>query len=747
MKVCWPLLGLSKSSELGGGVYSYGIICALADNDIKIYLPIYLGRDGINCEIKKNWYIYKIPLRKQFKLGGVITNLMFLIWVVFIWFKEHFDILVCQYPEYAGYMSFIMKKLFGVKVVGIYHHIERENKIVYFLNKLIAKSFSQIITVSEHSKREIISNYRINPDRISVVYNGVDEKYFEEKEKNIKLIEKYKLEDKKLLLFVGSLIPRKNLFFLIDVFEKVLKKIPDVVLVVCGKGYQKENYEFLLKKYVEQKNLNQNVIFTGKISEEEKLDFYNLCDIFVFPSLLEGFGLVVAEAMACGKPVVVSNVSSLPELVIDGVTGFLANPKDIDDFVGKIIMLLKNKELKRDIGEKAKKYAIENFKWSKSAERTIEILNLVLENKRSKIVGTILEQGGGIETLEKTGQVSRLFNSYFSRYLNFFDKIYFFSYEDENYSMPENVNLFPAKIKTKGLIYSFLMPFLYKEEFKRCKVLRIFQMTACIPAIISKILWGIPFVATYGYIYKNHIESERGKLMATIMDFITKIGLKFADKVIVTSKFVLEYLKGKISEEKLCFIPNGVDLSIFRPIFVWKNRKEKVVYSIGRLSRQKNYHLLIEAIAKLKNVSLTIIGNGPLRSELEDFANKKNIKIRFIEKVENEKLSEILKDADVFVLSSLFEGHPKALTEAMACGIPCVGVNVEGIRDIIINGENGLLSEPNEKDLAEKIKLLLENKELAEKLGNNARKYVEENYNLEKLIDKEIKIILSVVKN
>lgn len=348
--------------------------------------------------------------------------------------------------------------------------------------------------------------------------------------------------------------------------------------------------------------------------------------------------------------------------------------------------------------------------------------------------------------MAKTGQVNRLLFSYFGRYLKYFDEVYFFSYKKENYPMPERCHLVPAKVKTKGLIYSFLMPVLCWKEIRRCHLFRVLQMTGVVPAIIAKILWGIPFVATYGYIYKSRVEIERGKFLATVIDFITRTGLKFADAVIVTSKDTLHFLNNKVSREKVHFIPNGADLSVLKPVFAKNHKNGKQVFSIGRLTKEKNYHLLIDAVSKLSNVSLTIIGNGPLHDELRRYGKEKNVKVAFIDAVPNEKLPEILKDADIFVLPSLFEGHSKALTDAMACGLPCIGTNVEGIRDIIIDGENGLLCGLSAKDLTNKINLVLQDPAFGKKLAENARKYVEEHFDLDKLLKKEIKIMVGVVK-
>jgi len=372
-----------------------------------------------------------------------------------------------------------------------------------------------------------------------------------------------------------------------------------------------------------------------------------------------------------------------------------------------------------------------------------------LRDKQMRL-GVILDQGGSIQSMIEAGQQGRFVNSYLKRYAESFDEVLFFSYQKETYDLPHGCRLIPAKIKTKGIVYSFLMPLLYWREFKKCNAIRVLQMSGAIPAIIGKLIWGIPFVATYGFNYYEKFKMQMYKIYALIMNLFTNIGIKFADVIIVSSKDVLNSVKQKTRQDKVYFIPNGVELGLFRVFKDYnENPKEANIFFIGRLSRDKNLFMLIDALSKLpeKKLTLTIIGNGTLRESLQDYAYQKGVKTIFKGAIPYESLPNILVNADIFVLPSLWEGHPKALTDAMACGIACIGTHVKGTREIIKDGENGLLCELNSDDLAKKIQILLEDKSVAQRLGINARKYVEENYNLERLIKKEIEILLKVAQN
>ena len=364
-------------------------------------------------------------------------------------------------------------------------------------------------------------------------------------------------------------------------------------------------------------------------------------------------------------------------------------------------------------------------------------------------LGVILDQGGSIQSMVETGQGGRFINSYLKRYSEVFDEVLFFSYQKENHNLPPGCLLIQAKIKTKAIVYSFLMPFLYRKEFKSCDIIRVLQMSGAIPAIIARLIWGIPFVATYGFNYYDRFKFQMYKVYALIMNMFISIGIRFADAIIVSSKDILGSIKQKTNNDKVHFIPNGVELNLFKVFKDFNNHSDEInILFVGRLVKDKNLFMLIDALSELseKNPILTLIGSGPLKESLQHYGYQKGLRVIFKGTVSYEDLPNILVKSDIFVLPSLWEGHPKALTDAMACGIPCVGTNVEGIREIIKNGENGLLCELNSSDLAKKMQILLEDRLLAQRLGMNAREYVRENYDLEKMIRKELKILIEVAE-
>lgn len=225
------------------------------------------------------------------------------------------------------------------------------NKFAYIYAKLMlgyaVRKAEVIFTVSENSKKDIMRFFKVREDKIAVVYNAVDSKFKVKERSEVEyLIDKYKLpHDKKVIMYVGNLKQHKNLGRLLEAYAKMNGK-DDTCLVLVGKAFDSED----LTPKIKELGIENNVIRTGIIVDEELVDFYNLADLFVFPSLYEGFGIPPLEAMACGTPVVCSDNSSLPEVVGDAAYTF--NPYDTDMIRQAMEKVLSDEELAASLVKK-----------------------------------------------------------------------------------------------------------------------------------------------------------------------------------------------------------------------------------------------------------------------------------------------------------------------------------------------------------------------------------------------------------
>jgi len=231
----------------------------------------------------------------------------------------------------------------------------------------------RIITVSKFSKREILRLFHINEDRIEVIYEGVDSRFRSLDEcEGVK--KKYGIEGG-FILFVGTVEPRKNVNGLIKAFYKLKKKGMKHRLVVAGaEGWKCGE----TKETIEQLGLEKEVVLLGYVGDDDLPALYNASDLFVYPSLYEGFGLPALEAMACGTPVVTSNTSSLPEVV--GDAAIMVDPCDLNSLTNAMHKVLTDESLAQDMVKKGLRRAT-LFSWDKAARNTLKVYEDTLQDR------------------------------------------------------------------------------------------------------------------------------------------------------------------------------------------------------------------------------------------------------------------------------------------------------------------------------------------------------------------------------
>ena len=227
----------------------------------------------------------------------------------------------------------------------------------------------RILTVSEASKRDILRFLRVSEERVTVIHNAIDERFdvAPPAEDVTRVRERYQLHNR-FIMYAGNIKPHKNLDRLIDAFARLRHNgFDDLTLLISGSEVSRYAG---LRRAVHRYNLHRHVRFLGFQSEDTLSALYRLADVFVFPSLYEGFGLPPLEAMACGTPVVVSNVSSLPEVV--GDAGILVNPYDPESIADGIARVLTDDALRAALAAKGLARA-RQFSWETSVTRVRQI--------------------------------------------------------------------------------------------------------------------------------------------------------------------------------------------------------------------------------------------------------------------------------------------------------------------------------------------------------------------------------------
>jgi glycosyltransferase involved in cell wall biosynthesis len=248
--------------------------------------------------------------------------------------------------------------------------IYKFKQMVYrFVIKSAARRSAYVITPSEYVRQDVAGFAKISPDKIVVTLEAADP---------IPHVESIPtLVGKKFIMYVGRPTPHKNLERLIKAFGELKKTYPDLLLVLAGK--KDTNYQRIQSK-IANKSYAKSIIFTDYVSANHLRWLYENCQVYVFPSLSEGFGLPGLEAMVHGAPVVSSNATCLPEVYGDAAIYF--NPKDVHDMAEKISGVLSDNKLRQTLIAKGKTQAAK-YSWVRMAKQTLDVYNKALSARKN----------------------------------------------------------------------------------------------------------------------------------------------------------------------------------------------------------------------------------------------------------------------------------------------------------------------------------------------------------------------------
>jgi glycosyltransferase involved in cell wall biosynthesis len=242
------------------------------------------------------------------------------------------------------------------------------------IEKKAAQEATLTVTVSKYSAEKIVQLYDVDEAKIRIVPNGVDTQRFKPDEDCFKLKQRIGGNSKHVILFVGNLIPRKGLQFLIEAAKQVLKEDKDTKFVVVGDGPLKNH----LISYSEKQSVSDKFAFLGNVPEAMLHQLYNCADVFVSPSIQEGQGITLLEAQATAKPVVAFGVSAISEVVKNNETGLLVKPSSLE-LADAISQLLLDSSLREKMGRSGREFVSENFSWEILAQKMFQVYSEVSE--------------------------------------------------------------------------------------------------------------------------------------------------------------------------------------------------------------------------------------------------------------------------------------------------------------------------------------------------------------------------------
>jgi len=347
-------------NRVGTGQYTYNILRHFASHD-EYDFHLY-HRDPLNGDLppeRKGWTYHQVGPSKGWIRFGLPLYLLTHSRSDVFWSPAHYM------PVYTGAQG----------VVTI-HDLAYEYFPKLFLSsdlyklkhwsRLAVQQASKVIAVSEATKRDLLALYELDDSKVAVVHNGFDSDIFNVSNPAKRtLLDNFQLSAFNYILFLGTIQPRKNAIRLVQAFHLFKQQGYQGKLVLAGGiGWMADETLSVIKN----SQFSADIILTGYVSDETRKELYTYADVYVLPSLYEGFGVPAIEAMACGAPVAVANNSSLPEVV--GEAGVLFNASDPADIVSAVLKLKQDR-----VGWSKKSLArAKLFSWEKCAEDTLKVL-------------------------------------------------------------------------------------------------------------------------------------------------------------------------------------------------------------------------------------------------------------------------------------------------------------------------------------------------------------------------------------
>lgn len=345
---------------------------------------------------------------------------------------------------------------------------------------------------------------------------------------------------------------------------------------------------------------------------------------------------------------------------------------------------------------------------------------------------------------KNAGNLEKELSIYKKLHKDYNHTFYFLTYGDER-DLKININcpgikiipiyMYIKKFKNKKInfLYSFVYPFKLKYLINNIDIIKQNQLLGSWVSIILKFILKIKLFVRTGYDMYTFSKHISPKLTTKMYFILTKLTTRFADLYSVTSNADFSFIKNNFPDTKVVLRPNWVINNIYTGI---ESRYKNRILTVGRLEHQKNLSFLINSLNN-SNYILDIVGSGSEEEKLKILAKKNNVNANFLGTIENQELQEIYKKYKFYVSSSLFEGNPKSVLEAMSHGCVVFISNIENHSELIENGKNGFLFNFDSFELQKKLNELSDNDETINIISKNAFKNVDKNNNFQSLVFKE----------
>lgn len=666
--------------------------------------------------------------------------------------REEIDIVQTHFLH-ADILGTLAAKMAGISKVITARRDEGfwRGKRQVLINRFLNRYVNYILANSNAVKEAVLLNEKVSHRQVRVIHNGVDlESYYPSQELREATRDSLGIRSEEIV--IGMVANMRHEVKGHEVLIKAISflrngKYPLKILFI-GDGPLREKYE----RYAVRLKVRDRILFLGSRRDINAL--INASDLVCVPSLSEGFSNTILEAMAAGKPIVASNVGGNPEIVADGETGFLVRPRHAEALAQGVLEFLENQELFLRMGEAGRTRIESHFSIEKMVSEYEVFYQKILEkvsrkkkkiskskrrfshrSKRSiKVMHMIwsLDLGGAEQVVVN---LTRNFDR-----KRFLPVVCCLNQKGRYASLVEGEGIPVFEMNKSPKLDLFLVPRLVRL-IKRMEVdlVHTHLFTANLWGRIAAKLAGVPVISS-----EHGMDSWRNAIDLALDQILTSIN----EKVVFVSHGVKEFYseRNPAVDQKARIIHNGIEIDKFAPVADREKIRRQlglspnahVVGIVGRLVPDKAHHHFIEAIKLIAKedpqIRALIIGEGKLLGQLK----AKVIKMQLEDKIyflgNQNELPALYQAMDVFVLSSLREGLPLTILEAMAAKVPVIATNVGGVAECIEHERDGILIEPsNPAKLVEAIQRVLSDQNLRENLIRHANEKVLSRFSVQKM--------------
>lgn len=630
------------------------------------------------------------------------------------------DIVHVHDAFYVSTLVAVLIAKFCKKPIILTQHVSliaHPSKIIVFIEKMVYVTYGRIIF--KLSKKIITYNERVRKflvdqgvqeDKLVSIINGVDLETFSpcSIQEKINYRKYFNLEqDKKIALFVGRFVHKKG-------YDHVLSAKSD-------------NYQLVFAGGEVVGGDSRHIVHLGKLSMTELSKLYKAVDMFVLPSVSEGFPLCIQEAMASGLPIITAHDFGYDSYGLDRKLFYMIDNVSNNSVKSAIENIIFDDSKIKDMSNYSRFFAEQNFNWINSMKKLNDIYSEVTSIDNRKEIAFVSDSvypyniGGKEKRLyEITRRLStRGYNVtvYCMKWWN--EPVDTVVIEGVKYkSISPYYALYNGEIRSmkQGIFFAIHCLKMIREKFDVLDVDHMTHLNIYTMKVVS-LLKRKKMIVTWHEVWgRQYWQEYLGYILGYIAYCIELMSARLPDQIISVSEKTTNDLKNILGVNKeINTIPNGLDISFINSSKESANKSD-IIFA-GRLLSNKNVDILVSSVAVLRSrgikVKVNIVGDGPEKAKLEQQVKSLGLddSVKFLGFVkENSELYGLIKSSKVFVLPSSREGFGIAVIEANACGVPVITINDEhnAAKDLIINNENGLVCSLNDHDLADAISSIIQ---------------------------------------